>query len=343
MSNLNNYSINNLDCFILQNNLLHFNNYPKIIPNSMNYMTFLQKKRMFEYYNLYNNNLDFLKEYIYLNSINKNNFQLNEFPIYNIPEFEFNPQIKKSLYFNVNNSILKELEFNINKENKIENGLNNNINGITSINNNHINDIFNKDIINQENKSFNYNINNNANIKCNINNNVAKSQYINNKTSLKNNYIFTVTRTKVKRPKKKYQKYIKQTKSNNEIKVLKNKKIVYVNTLLLNSYSTSKNIKQLNKITFIGKSKRSSQYRGVSKNGNQWQVLMMLKKKKSYIGSYDSEEVAGRVYDILSIKNRGIKAKTNFIYTSEQIKNICNIDIDIKNKNLYEIISQLVV
>jgi hypothetical protein len=343
MSNLNNDSINNLDCFILQNNLLHFNNYPIIIPNSMNYMTFIQKKRMFEYYNLYNNNLDFLKEYINLNSINKNNFQLNEFPLYNIPEFEFNPQIKKSLYFNVNNSNLKELEFNINKENKIENGLNNNINEITYINKNDINGIFNKDIINQENKSFNYNINNNANIKCNINNNVVKSQYINNKTSLKNNYIFTVTRAKVKRPKKKYQKYIKQTESNNEIKVLKNKKIVYVNTLLLNSYSTSKNIKQLNKITVIGKSKRSSQYRGVSKNGNQWQVLMMLKKKKSYIGSYDSEEVAGRVYDILSIKNRGIKAKTNFIYTSEQIKNICNIDIDIKNKNLYEIISHLVV
>ena len=340
MSNLNNDSINNLDCFILQNNLLHFNNYPIIIPNSMNYMTFLQKKRMFEYYNLYNNNLDFLKEYINLNSINKNNFQLNEFPLYNIPEFEFNPQIKKSLYFNVNNSILKELEFNINKENKIENGLNNNINEITYNNKNDINGIFNKDIINQENKSFNYNINNNANIKCNINNNVAKSQHIDNKTSLKNNYIFKVTHAKVKRPKK---KYIKQTESNNEIKVLKNKKIVYVNTLLLNSYSTSKNIKQLNKITFIGKSKRSSQYRGVSKNGNQWQVLMMLKKKKSYIGSYDSEEVAGRVYDILSIKNRGIKAKTNFIYTSEQIKNICNIDIDIKNKNLYEIISQLVV
>ena len=127
------------------------------------------------------------------------------------------------------------------------------------------------------------------------------------------------------------------------IKVLKNKKIVYVNTLLLNSYATSKNIKQLNNITFIGKSKRSSQYRGVSKNGNQWQVLMMLEKKKSYIGTYDSEEIAGRVYDILSIKNRGIKAKTNFKYTSEQIKNICKIDIDIKDKKLYEIISQLVV
>jgi len=314
MSNLNNDSINNLDCFILQNNLLHFNDFPLIIPNPMNHMNFLQKKRMFEYYNLYNNNFDLLKEYINLNSINKNNFQLNEFPLYNI-----------------------------NKENKIENGLNNNINEITYFNKNNNNDIFIKDIINQENKKFNYNINHNANIKCNINNNFSKSQHIYNKTFLKNNYIFKVTHAKAKRPKNKLHKYIKQTESNNEIKVLKNKKIVYVNTLLLNSYSTSKNIKQLNKITFIGKSKRSSQYRGVSKNGNQWQVLMMLKKKKSYIGSYDSEEVAGRVYDILSIKNRGIKAKTNFIYTSEQIKNICNIDIDIKNKNLYEIISQLVV
>ena len=102
---------------------------------------------MFEYYNFYNNNFDFLKEYINLNSIYKNNFQLNEFPLYNIPEFEFNPQIKKPFYFNVNNSILKKkLEFNINEENKIENDLNNNINEIAYFNKNNNNDIFIKDI-----------------------------------------------------------------------------------------------------------------------------------------------------------------------------------------------------
>ena len=56
---------------------------------------------------------------------------------------------------------------------------------------------------------------------------------------------------------------------NNEIKVLKNNKAVYVNTYLLNCPSASKNLKKLNKITFIGKSKRSSKFRGVSKNGNQ--------------------------------------------------------------------------
>ena len=57
-----------------------------------------------------------------------------------------------------------------------------------------------KDIINQENK--NYNINNNANIKCNINNNVSKSQYVYNKTYLKNNCIFKVTHFKKKKLKK---------------------------------------------------------------------------------------------------------------------------------------------
>ena len=43
---------------------------------------------------------------------------------------------------------------------------------------------------------------------------------------------------------------------------------------------------------------------------------MMLNKNKKYIGSYQSEELAGRIYDILSIKTRGVKAKTNFIYNS---------------------------
>ena len=70
MLNFNNDKINNLNGFILQNNLLHLNNFPIIIPNSMNNMTFLKRKIMFEYYNLYNNNLDILKDNINLNSIN---------------------------------------------------------------------------------------------------------------------------------------------------------------------------------------------------------------------------------------------------------------------------------
>lgn len=111
-----------------------------------------------------------------------------------------------------------------------------------------------------------------------------------------------------KRKEKKFKNYSKQIKSNiilpflflkisikfiyHEIKVLKNKKIVYINSLLLNSYSTPKNIKKLNKITFIGQNKGSSKYRGLTKMGiNGRQALMML--KKSYIGTYDCEEFGG--------------------------------------------------
>ena len=100
-------------------------------------------------------------------------------------------------------------------------------------------------------------------------------------------------------------------------------------------------MKIVEKASNIGKSKRSSKYRGVSKNGNQWQVLIMLDKNKSYIRSYSSEYIAARVYDILAIKSKGFKARTNFIYDYEQISKIIEMDIDIKAKNINEIISNL--
>lgn len=67
---------------------------------------------------------------------------------------------------------------------------------------------------------------------------------------------------------------------------------------------------------------RKSKYRGVSKNGNQWQALIMINKKKKYIGVYPTEEKAGRAYDIFAIKNHGEKAKTNFIYSMKDIDDI---------------------
>ena len=114
-----------------------------------------------------------------------------------------------------------------------------------------------------------------------------------------------------------------EAKNNNEIKVLKNQKQVYINTCLLNSYSTSRAIKKLNKFYFEIRKKRSSKYRGVSKNGNKWQVLIMINNKKYYKGSYPSEELAARIYDFYAIKCRGIKARTNFIYNENQLKKIC--------------------
>lgn len=129
--------------------------------------------------------------------------------------------------------------------------------------------------------------------------------------------------------------------SNNEIKVLKNRKIVYANKDLLNNYSTSRTIKKLKKINFVKINKTSSKYRGVSRNGNNWQALIMIKNKKYYLGSYPSEEIAAKIYDIVEIKSRGVKAKTNFPYNSIQIKNICEANINIKSGKISEIMKQI--
>ncbi len=162
----------------------------------------------------------------------------------------------------------------------------------------------------------------------------------NNNSSKKNKYFKVIKEAKPKN--KLNKKNSLNSENNNEIKVLKNNKVVYINSYLLNSYSSLRNIKKLDKIAFVGRNKRSSQYRGVSKNRYQWQVLMMVKNNKYYIGSYPSEELAARIYDILAIKNRGFKARTNFAYNNNQIKKICENEIDIKSENISDIIEELI-
>ena len=125
------------------------------------------------------------------------------------------------------------------------------------------------------------------------------------------------------------------------MKIFKNKKIVYANSSILDSYSSSKNVKKVKNIAFITKKERSSKYRGVSKNGNKWQVLFMNHKNKNYINSYTSEEIAARIYDILSIKEKGIKARTNFSYNNLELKTIKETFIDIKSKNINDYINKL--
>lgn len=71
-----------------------------------------------------------------------------------------------------------------------------------------------------------------------------------------------------------------------------------------------------------GRKQRSSKFRGVSKNGKHWQVLIMIKQKKRYIGNFSSEEEAGREYDKIAIQFHGAKAKTNFQYTEDEINSI---------------------
>ena len=221
---------------------------------------------------------------------------------------------------NSNNSIINNFNF-VEKENVCNNSSNENMNDNYNITNN----ISNHD--NDNNSKINSSDNNIIKNKYFNISNIFKSEKVNQNNNNITNKTESVLST--------------NTENNNEIKVLKNNKVVYVNSYLLNSPSTSKKLKKLKKITFIGKSKRSSQFRGVSKNGNQWQVLLMFKKSKSYVGSYNSEEIAAKIYDILAIKLRGVKARTNFKYSYEQIKKIGDTDFDKNSKNLEEIIIKL--
>ena len=68
----------------------------------------------------------------------------------------------------------------------------------------------------------------------------------------------------------------------------------------------------------------------------------MCKRSKPYIGTFNSEEIAARIYDIVSIKKKGIKSKTNFLYNNEQIKRILQVNINFKDPNIEKVISDLI-
>lgn len=48
-------------------------------------------------------------------------------------------------------------------------------------------------------------------------------------------------------------------------------------------------------------------YRGVSKNGPNYQVLFMAHKKREYVGGIKTELEAAMIYDEIAIKAHGYK------------------------------------
>lgn len=355
MININNDAITYLINSTMLRSLFNNINTSSYLQNLENQMSFLQRKRSFDYNYIYNNYQNIAQRNYHFNHSNISNTDINEFKesVNNnsIEQFKFDQELKRPDCINnvnvnnlrLNNNLFNYSSYSPNKENIGKSYLKYNtiINNDYNLNENKVNFFQNNEFDVQKTEE-NLNCNNNSTDLSNTPS--PTNNTISSKSTKKINY-FNVYNTKNEngKTKKRKRKIIKQTENNNEIKVLKNNKVVYVNNFLLNSYSTSKNIKKLDKIAFIRRNKRSSRFRGVSKNGNQWQVLMMIKKRKLYVGSFASEELAARIYDVLTIKNRGIRARTNFIYTSKQIKNIYDKDIDIKSKNIYEIISQLVV
>ena len=55
------------------------------------------------------------------------------------------------------------------------------------------------------------------------------------------------------------------------------------------------------------RSYRGSKFRGVSKNGSKWQVMIVRGNLKKYIGAIENEEVAGVLYDKYAIIIQGLQ------------------------------------
>jgi hypothetical protein len=47
---------------------------------------------------------------------------------------------------------------------------------------------------------------------------------------------------------------------------------------------------------------RGSRFRGISKNGRSWQILIMKEKRKKYLGALRNEEDAAKFYDKVAIQ-----------------------------------------
>lgn len=70
--------------------------------------------------------------------------------------------------------------------------------------------------------------------------------------------------------------------------------------------------------------KRGSIYRGVSKNGKKWQVMVMGNNCKYFSGSIMSERLAARIYDRFALQHFGLRAKTNLDYNKNTLLQMIN-------------------
>uniref|UniRef100_A0A7S3J000 Uncharacterized protein n=1 Tax=Euplotes harpa TaxID=151035 RepID=A0A7S3J000_9SPIT len=66
-------------------------------------------------------------------------------------------------------------------------------------------------------------------------------------------------------------------------------------------------------------SKRRSQYTGVTKNSSNYQALIVINGKKTYVGSYTQEILAAITFDFYSMLLHNKKAMTNFSYTADDV------------------------
>ena len=143
-------------------------------------------------------------------------------------------------------------------------------------------------------------------------NNLIRNIYTNNNSNNNSNNSSSTTTSPI---------FLSQKikKSVSLVKTIKNKKEVYCRAKKLLERKRKKKGNSECSEESEHKFMRRSKFRGVSKNGNQWQVLIMINKKKCYIGNYKTESEAASVYDVAAIQYHGNKAKTNYSYTYDEI------------------------
>ena len=63
------------------------------------------------------------------------------------------------------------------------------------------------------------------------------------------------------------------------------------------------------------RSRRGSKYRGVSRNGIKWQIMIVKGQYKKYVGAIRSAEAAARIYDKYALIMQGFEVSTGQIFT----------------------------
>ena len=67
---------------------------------------------------------------------------------------------------------------------------------------------------------------------------------------------------------------------------------------------------------------RGSIYRGVSRNGKSWQILIMIDSEKIYLCTTNDPHIAALLYDIVVIQAKGLNSKVNFMYSKDELLSI---------------------
>lgn len=66
-------------------------------------------------------------------------------------------------------------------------------------------------------------------------------------------------------------------------------------------------------------SRRRSRFTGVTRNSVNFQTLVVISGKKTYVGSFSEELHAAIAFDFYSMLLRGLKGVTNFTYRAEEV------------------------